>query len=150
MSSHSVHSYGFLLPAGDAEHLHFRHLQAALLGPYLLAYALAPAACHAGVAGLEAATVAALTAALADLDGGRLPAWRSAPVPAPAREYWRLPASHPRAPCLKARLRGSAASRAPAERPLAWRLSCARLRRGAPGVEVSSGAAETGEEGALI
>jgi len=37
--------------------------------------------------------VAALTAALADLDGGRLPAWRSAPVLAPAREYWRLPAS---------------------------------------------------------
>lgn len=66
-------------------------LQAALALPYVAAYALAPDACHAAVAALEAATVAALTAALADLDAGRLPGWRSLPVSAPARKYWRLP-----------------------------------------------------------
>ena len=66
-------------------------LQAALALPYMTAYALAPDACHAAVAGLEAATVAALTAALADLDAGRLPGWRLLPASAPARKYWRLP-----------------------------------------------------------
>lgn len=66
-------------------------MQAALALPYVAAYALAPDACHAAVAGLEAATVAALTAALADLDAGRLPGWRSLPASAPARKYWRLP-----------------------------------------------------------
>ncbi|KAK9840820.1 hypothetical protein WJX81_007204 [Elliptochloris bilobata] len=65
--------------------------EAALAAPYALAYVLAPGVCHAAMAGLEAATVSTLTAALADLDAGRLPAWDPAPAPAPARKYWRLP-----------------------------------------------------------
>lgn len=65
--------------------------QVALAAPYALAYALAPSVCHATMAGLEAATVSALSAALQDLDAGKLPGWGDAVAPAPARKYWRLP-----------------------------------------------------------
>jgi len=48
----------------------------------------------------------------------------------------------PWAPSVQARLHGSATSRTQAEQPLAWCLSCTRLRGGAPGMEGSSGVAE--------
>ena len=85
-------------------------VQALFAPTYMLAFTLAPRACHAFMTTLSGLTGEALTDALADLDAGKIPAW-SAPMaasaseastsearaagykglPAPVLAYWGLP-----------------------------------------------------------
>lgn len=57
---------------------------------FFVAYLLMPRVCHRFVGYLEEEAVVTYTRCIEDINAGRLPAWKTMPAPALAREYWKM------------------------------------------------------------
>ncbi len=65
--------------------------QGVFFNTFFLLYLISPSFCHRFVGYLEEEAVNTYTRAIADLDAGYLPAWKTQVAPAIAIKYWRLP-----------------------------------------------------------
>jgi len=65
--------------------------QGVFFNTFFLMYLISPSFCHRFVGYLEEEAVNTYTRAIADLDAGFLPAWKTQVAPAIAIKYWRLP-----------------------------------------------------------
>jgi ubiquinol oxidase len=65
--------------------------QGVFFNGFFICYLISPRTCHRFVGYLEEEAVITYTRALADLDAGKLPLWRSLNAPEIAVTYWNMP-----------------------------------------------------------
>lgn len=65
--------------------------QGVFFNGFFISYILSPSTCHRFVGYLEEEAVITYTHALADLEAGKLPQWKTLEAPTIAVEYWNMP-----------------------------------------------------------
>ena len=68
--------------------------QGVFFNAFFVCYLMSPATCHRFVGYLEEEAVITYTRALADMDAGKLPLWKSLDAPQIAITYWNMPEGH--------------------------------------------------------